>query len=282
MRPSVHVTLVRPEGYPAAEVLHSVAESLVIALRRTGARAALGANAFTHDAINIVVGAHLLDPAVADTLPARTIIFNSEPLEESHHAGALAAFVARFPVWDYHPRNLPQLRALGNRLAIVVAPGYLPEWVRVEHAADKDVDVLFYGQMSSHRRAVLQALERDGVRVTWLHDVYGAARDAWIARSRLVLNMHYRPHAPLELGRIVYLLCNRCAVITEADAPGDVDEDLADAVAMATAPSIPRLAAALLADPAARASLARRGFAAIQRRDFTRNVQRALAASGFT
>ncbi|MEP7208060.1 MAG: hypothetical protein ABI920_14060 [Casimicrobiaceae bacterium] len=281
MRDAVHVTWVRPDGHPAAEGLRIAAEGMVGALRRTGVPAAIGINAFVHDAINIVIGAHSLDASLAPTLPERTIVYNSEPLDDARHAEALAPFVARFPVWDYHPRNLPHLHALGNRRALVVAPGYLPEFVRVEHAAEKDVDVLFYGQMSPHRRAILQALERAGCRVAWLHDVYGAELDAWIGRAKLVLNIHYRPHAPMELGRLVYLLCNRCAVVTESDRPDDIDDDLSDGVAMASAATLATRAVGLLADPAACAGLAQRGFAAVRRRDFTRNVQRALAATDF-
>lgn len=279
--PAVHVILVRPADYPAAEGLRGAADSLVTALRRAGRPAAVSVNAFVHDAVNIVVGAHLLAPEVAATLPARTIVFNSEPLDAPEHATTLAPFVARFPVWDYDQRNLVRLRALGNRLAVVVAPGYLPEFVRIVPSPHADIDVLFYGQMSPHRNAVLKALERTGCRVEWLRHVYGAERDAWIARSRLVLNLHYRPRAPLEIGRIVYLLCNRCAVVTEADRPEDVDADLAPGLAMAPAGEIPALVRRLLADEPARQALAARGLAAIRGRDFTHNVQRGLAACGF-
>lgn len=279
-RTRFHVTLVRPDDFPAAEGLRNAAQALLYALRGCGLPAAMSVNTFVRDALNIVVGAHLLDGALAATLPPGTIIFNSEPLEHADTANALAPFAARYRVWDYHPRNLAVLEALGSPSPVLVVPGFLPELCRVRHRAAKDVDVLFYGQMSPHRAAVLEAVERRGHRVAWLHQVYGPERDEWLARARLVLNLHYRPGAPFEIARILYLLCNRCAVITEADHRDEVDADLAPGLALAPARDIPTVVTALLADEAAREALATRGFGAVRRRDFAASVRQALAACG--
>jgi hypothetical protein len=277
MREHFHVTWVRPENDSAAEGLRSTAAMLACALRRAGERVRFGINAIVHDATNIVVGAHLLDDGLAAGLPTSTIIFNTEPLVHGGpHVDALRPFVSRFRVWEYAARNLGPLRALGNRDVDLVEPGYLPEMCAVVQSRSKDVDALFYGQLSDHRRTVLAAIERRGHRVTWLHDVYGALRDAWIGRSHIVLNLHYRPGAPLELGRIVHLLANRCTVVAESDAPTDVDADLAPGIASATATGIPDLVTALLADADRRAALAERGYVAIRARDYAGTVRRAL------
>lgn len=275
-----HVTLVHPEAYPAGEVLRAGADILLWALRGAGVQAALSTNSFVHDATNILVGAHLLAPEASAALPPDTIVFNTEPLVEgSPQVESLRPFLARYTVWDYDPRNAAVVRAMGNDAVTVIPAGYLPELCRVVHREDKDVDVLFFGQMSAHRRAVLDAMQAQGQRVVWLRDVYGAERDAWIGRSRVVLNVHYRPRAPLESGRIAYLLCNRCVVLAEADEVADIDADLQDALAAAPAASLAQLAQALLDDPARCALLASRGFAAIRRRDYARNVRRAIAAT---
>jgi hypothetical protein len=277
MREQFHITWVRPDDYPAANALRGTALMLASALRRLGERVQLGVNAFVHDATNIVVGAHLLDGELAQRLPSGTIIFNTEPLTGGGpHVDALRPFATRFRVWDYAARNVEPLRSLGAERVDVVEPGYLPEMTTIVHAAIKDVDALFYGQLSDHRRAVLAAIERRGHRVVWLHDVYGDARDAWIARARVVLNLHYRPGAPLELGRIVHLLANRCTVVAEADARSDIDADLASGIAAASAAEIPGVVGDLLTSAERRAALAERGFRAICGRDFPGALRDAL------
>lgn len=272
-----HVTVVRPPRYPAAEGLRVTADVLAAALRCAGCRTAVGENAFVHDATNVILGAHLLEAAVVPTLPPDTIVFNTEPLDESApYVMALAPFVRRFEVWDYTARHLPRLRALGNRRAVVVEPGYVPDLLPILKRSDPDVDVLFYGEMSSHRAAILHAIESTGAKVVWLHHVYGRARDDWIARAKLVLNAHYRPGAPLELGRIVHLMSNRCAVLCEADTLDEIAPDLQPGLALATSAGLPRLATVLLADPRAREALGERALACIRRRDYVQNVRRAL------
>jgi hypothetical protein len=279
LREHFNVTAVRPDRYPAADALRVTATLLACALRRLGEPVRLGVNEFLRDATNIVVGAHLLGADVAHTLPDGTIVFNTEPLDAGGaHAEALQPFAARFRVWDYDARNLAPLRALGNRAADVVSAGYLPEMTSVVHRSDKDIDVLFYGQLSGHRRSVLAAIERRGRRVVWLHDVYGTARDAWIARSRIVLNLHYRPRAPFEVGRVAHLFANRCTVVAESDTPGDIDDDLAQGLLAAPAAQIPEAVDSLLGDPGRCAMLAEEGFERIVRRDYCRSVRRALDA----
>jgi hypothetical protein len=273
-----NVTAVQPDAYPAGLALRHTAQVLACALRRLGLPARVGVNEFLHDATNIVVGAHLLAADVADTLPASTIVFNTEPLDAAApHAQALAPFAARFRVWDYDRRNLAPLRAFGNRAVDVVQPGYLPEMTSVVRRDDPDIDALFFGQLSPHRRRILADVEARGHRVVWLHDVYGRARDPWLARARIVLNMHYRPGAPFEAGRVAYLFANRCAVVAESDAAADdIDADLAPGLVAATAAAIPDAVGGLLRDPARRAMLAQEGFTRISRRDYCASLRRAL------
>lgn len=279
MREHFNIVCVRPDAYPAADGLLVTASLLACALRRLGEAVRVGVNAFAHDATNIIVGAHLLEAGVAPALPAGTIVFNTEPLDaDGGHAEGLRPFARRFRVWDYDPRNLAPLRAFGNRVADVVPVGYLPEMTSVVHRDDKDIDALFYGQLSDHRRSVLGAIERRGAHVVWLHDVYGAARNPWIGRARIVLNLHYQPRAPFEVGRVAHLFANRCTVVAESDVPGDIDADLAGGLAAAPAAAIPDLVLDLLRDPPRRATLAREAFARIVRRDYCASVRHALDA----
>jgi hypothetical protein len=58
--------------------------------------------------------------------------------------------------------------------------------------------------------------------------VYGAERDALIARAKVVLNLHAHDNWGFETVRLSYLLANRKAVVCEAASPDDVDADLRD------------------------------------------------------
>jgi hypothetical protein len=238
----------------------------------------LGTNQFLHDATNIVVGAHLLDAAVAETLPDGTIVFNSEPLDpDSAEAAALAPFAARSVVWDYHAYNVTALRAMGAAAVEILQIGYLPEFERVVHQPHKDVAVLFFGQLSPHRRRVLEAIEARGIAPVWLHEVYGEIRDGWIGRSRIVLNIDKGPGAPTAIGRIVYLMANSCAVISEAASPESIDADLADGLIAVPASEVAAAVVALLADPARCARLAARAHELVMRRDLSRSVGHLLS-----
>jgi hypothetical protein len=48
-----------------------------------------------------------------------------------------------------------------------------------------------------------------------LFGVYGDERDQWIARSKIVLNMHYSDRQIIEQSRISYLLNNQRFVVSE-------------------------------------------------------------------
>lgn len=92
-------------------------------------------------------------------------------------------------MWDYSAANVARLAALGVA-ALHVPIGYHPVLARIERAAE-DLDVLFYGSLNERREAVLDGLEARGLQVASVFGVYGAERDALIARAKLVLNVHY-------------------------------------------------------------------------------------------
>jgi hypothetical protein len=80
--------------------------------------------------------------------------------------------------------------------------------------------VLFYGSLSERRKAAILALKDAGLKVAAAFNAYGAERDAYIARAKVVLNLHYWEGNPFEALRVSYLLNNRaCVVSEESDDP---------------------------------------------------------------
>jgi hypothetical protein len=253
---------------------------LYFGLRRLGRTVRIHPNGFLRDGANIIVGAHLLDAAVAATLPASTIVYNTEPVgQRPRELEALRPFAERFSVWDYSARNAEVIRreVPGARVRAVEA-GYTPEFTRVRHRVDKDIDVVFFGQPSLRRNAVLDRLAAAGLVVRHLDATYGGERDPWLARTKLVLALHFEPATPFAIGRVVYPLSNRCAVVAEHENGDDIPADLAPGLALARRWAIVDVCRRLAGDDAARHALAERGFACIARRDFATTLDAALAA----
>jgi len=274
-----NILVVRPAEFAHHQAYTSIATLLCAALRRLGYPSRIAENQMIYDATNIVVGAHHLEPEVADSLPASTIIFNTEMVvAHSPFLETLLAFVGRFETWDYSERNVRAWRERGVSGRIRwVRPGYVPECTTIDPSTPMDLDALFYGHVSPRRRVILDRLAEVGVRVHLLHDTYGQARDAYIARARLVLNIHSRPDSVLEIARISQALSNRRVLVSE---PGEDAEaaDLREGVAFADAKDLPELCRALLDDEPRRAALAQRGFELYRRRDFLATLRALLNA----
>jgi hypothetical protein len=276
------VALIQPDGFAPARALAPTADMLYFGLRRLGHVVRLERNGFLRDGINIIVGAHLLDGSLALSLPRSTIVFNTEPVaHRPDDLQSIAPFARRFPVWDYSERNSDAIRrAIPDARVRVIEAGYVPEFTRVVHRADadKDVDVLFFGQPSMHRAQVLQALAAAKLAVRQLGATYERELDPWLARAKLVLSLQYEPGTPFALGRIVRSLSNRCAVVVENEPGSDVPQDLVPGIALVPRERIVETCRALIDDDAARYALAERGFECIARRDFPKSLAAALTA----
>ena len=119
-------------------------------------------------------------------------------------------------IWDYSVSNIKFLKA-GNIHAKLLPLGYDKNLENII-STEKDIDVLFYGGINERRRQILRELESRGLRVRLLSDRYGRERDQYIARAKIVLNIHYFDMAIFESARIHYLLNNKVFVITEQSA----------------------------------------------------------------
>lgn len=264
------VSIIHPPGFRHAGAFAEVAQTLVHGLRGLGCRAVVAENAVDPEGTTIMLGAFLLSSQQAQALPPSCIVYNFEQIVPgSPGLGPVAThLMARFEIWDYSRRNLTALRARlpGGRFRHVPL-GYVPALTRIPAAPQQDIDVLFYGSLNARRQAVLRDMETAGLRVATGFGLYGAERDALIARSKLVLNMHYYESQIFEIVRVSYLLANRVAVVAECNPATEIDEDLREAVAGVPYARLTAECRRLLGDEAARASLAERGFRRMAARD---------------
>ena len=120
------------------------------------------------------------------------------------------------------------------------------------------------------------------MRLVVVYGVYGAERDALIARSKIVLNVHFYGAKVLEVVRLSHLLSNGAFVISEdggEHASTDATEVAlkgAGALVFARVSEIAARVAHYLAHPAERRRIACRGRAAFARMRLAPHLLRAV------
>ena len=274
------VVIVSPAGYPHSAAFDEVALGLTEALRGLGHDVVSSRNLAVGDRRAIVLGANLI-PGSGLALPPDAVLYNLEQIDAASTwlTPALLALYRRHPVWDYSPANRERLAARGVPRPTLVPLGHVPALTRIPVRPEgEDIDVLFYGSLNPRRIQVLRALAAAGIAVEQVFGVYGEARDALIARAKIVLNLHYYEAKVFEVVRVSYLLANHKAVVSERGADRDEEAAFAPGVAFAAYDAIVPTCRALLADPAARAALARAGHALWTARAQATFVEPAIAA----
>ena len=273
------VAVVKPPSNPTiGGGFREIAEALHHGLVALGHDSVLTNRLDLDDRRTIVLGGnHLVHYGLKP--PNNPIFYNLEQLGDDSPWMAMPQFVdlfRRYPHWDYSQANIERLAAMGLPRPAHVPIGYVPELTRIAPAPE-DVDVLFYGALNGRRYAVLRDLHDRGFRVKWLTGAYGASRDAWIARSKIVLNMHYWDAKIFEIARVSYLLANRRAVVSERGTDPALEHGLESGIAFADYDGLVDRCVELLGDERARRELAERGYEAFSARDQAAILQRALA-----
>lgn len=207
----------------------------------------------------LVFGAHLLPKHGGTIDDGDYIIYQTEQIGVEGSLFVDEAYLdilKRFPVWDYSLTNIDSLftnygikathvpigysRCMSNiktgRSASIVGGGKngkqrieFAEWSGIYPAVDhngkfvQDVDVCFYGSMNERRKNIIDALkecEVNGRKLTVANFIgYGGFRDKIVARSKIVLNMHYYENAIFESIRCSHLFANKKCVVSEGPIP---------------------------------------------------------------
>lgn len=271
------VSVVTPFNYPHSAAFDEVALTLQHGLQVLGHDAVVSSRLDNRRRRHIVLGANLLQKYPAP-VPDDAVFYNLEQISPDSvwfKAGLLDVLRTR-PCWDYSRTNVTALAAAGVAVTAVLPLGYAPVLTRIAPAAE-DIDVLFYGSLNERRAVVLRELTRRGLRVKHLFGVYGAARDAWIARARIVLNMHYFDAKVFEAVRVTYLLANRRFVVSERGSDAAEEAGYADTLVFADYEALADTCERFLAAPAERQRIADAGFEHIRRHPIETALASALA-----
>ncbi len=272
--------IVGRERNPHAECFVDFAKALRDALRALGHEVVPETNPGRY----IMFGANNLVDS-ENKIPRDSIIYNAEQLAAiSDPRFFLQNWVQyrQMIVWDYSRANVEVLRRLGIERAVHCPVGYISsmECIQSLPEEEQDIDVLFYGSVAGPRREILDALDATGLRVERLFGVYGAERDKFIARAKVVLNLRFYPRGIFEIFRVSHLLANKKCVLTEAGGCDTELEALADRTcAYVERANIVEMCKKLVAAPNARQEIAETGYAEFKKLNFIETVRQALEES---
>ena len=231
----------------------------------------------------IVMGANNMAEDSRNPIPRDMIVYNTEQIAAQNgisHQMQSYKLYRNFVVWDYSQANIDRMREFGLEKTVHCPLGYIPSMTKIAPAASQDVDVLWVGSVNQRREEILSAIEATGLKVKRLFGMYGEERDAWIARSKVVLNLHFYERAVFEVFRCSHLWANKKCVLTE-DGGCDAElERLADRAALLVQRNqIVTWCQSLVEDEAARRAVEDRGFDVFSKIDLVENVRRALEQS---
>jgi hypothetical protein len=276
----VIILCVEPEGYAHAGAIADLADAVEYGMRSLGLDVDRRVRPGPSSHLHVVVGAHLLTMS-RQSVPSDAILFNTEQIARSRAEWmpAYLDLLFRHSVWDYSEANVAALRALGHGDVAHVPVGYAPKLTRIAQTVE-DIDVVFAGSISPRRERVLDGLRANGLSVRSLFGTYGAERDAYYARARVVLNMHCYEGSPFEIVRVSYLLANRRFVVSELS-PNDVDEEaFADGMVVTAYEGLVAACVRYVREPDERRRIAAIGFERISARPMAHAIGDALARVG--
>ena len=272
------VWIVSPAGYTHSRCFEDVARGLSEGFAELGFYAPVVTQRDQIAGRAVVLGANLLAKS-GQPPPADAILYNLEQVQTgtTWMTPQYVDLLKGHAVWDYSARNIEALGGQGIA-ASLCGIGYTPGLTHIAPAPVQDIDVLFFGSMNPRRRAVLQDLIARGVRVVAVFDVYGAERDALIARSRIVINLHFYEAQVFEIVRVSHLLANRICVVSESGLDLALEAPFRQGIAFAPYESLVQTCLELLADPKRRAALATAGHEAFRARPQAPMLRAALDA----
>jgi len=264
--------------YPKVGILdayNEVVESYHWGFAALGHRVVRRVNSFDPEALNIVFGFQIpLQLGLIDAFPPNTIFFNMERYAGMSLVGTGAHHVAnRFQIWDYSQGNVASWNAVMPKFpAYYAQTAYAPNLEKVPAGLTQDIDVLYYGNITADRFDALHKIsglrpDLTGLSVMTLCNVWGAQRDEFIARSKVVVN--FSRGNIFEIVRVSYLMANKKAVICDFSDDLQIEDDLRrdNTLRFVRSAELQSACQALVADAAAREAYAAQGYERFKQRD---------------
>ncbi|HDR6311759.1 TPA: glycosyltransferase family 1 protein [Bacillus cereus] len=206
-----------------------VARSLKWRLEQEGNTAIISETQLENVKNTIVFGAHTFahNP---DLLPKNAIIYNLEQLYEgSPYAHPLYLMLLKDKeIWDYSKQNIEWLKRKGvgkeiKHVEMNYAPTLEIKKDVFEGEITEDIDILFIGALNPRRQAIFDQLKAVAphLNIVFKNNAWGIVRNELIARSKIILNIHFYLSGILETPRVSYAVANKKFIISENSNPED-------------------------------------------------------------
>lgn len=264
-----NIVIIKPKNYVHSDAFIEIAETLMYGLHSNGIIAKISTNEILPKVKNIILGAHLINHTSISDIPADAIVYNFEQLynDSVWMSNEYISLLKTYQVWEYSKENIEYLKTLKPLFEPAHVPlGFTEQMGRIEKADNQDIDVLFYGSINYRRKVILENLKKSGLNVIHLFGVYGAERDSYISRSKIILNVHAHKTNIFEIVRISYLLSNRKAVVSELSPGSKVDSDVKGGLIFAEYDGLVEACRSLVSDDSRRSEVEIKGFSAFSSR----------------
>lgn len=202
-----------------AEVFHEIEASVFFSLQKLGYDVTNSVNDFAPDRRNIVFGMHHCPvDVVRHDIPKNTIVYSLEQMKEQPECMRWCRKYRGLEVWDYSLRNVEVLRKAGVDNIKHCKIGYVPEISYFERnkPEDRDIDILAYMCPSPRRQHIMNQFQNNpNINFVAIQSTYGDARDEYIKRAKLVINLHNYDNQIFEMVRVSHLIQNKVPVLCE-------------------------------------------------------------------
>lgn len=220
------VRIVPDNGFDVhAQVFHEIEAAVFFSLQKLGYDVTNSVNDFASDRRNIVFGMHHCPvDVVRHDIPKDTIVYSLEQMREQPECMRWCRKYRGLEVWDYSMRNKEVLQKAGVENIKHCKIGYVPEISYFERnkPEDRDIDILAYMSPSSRRLHIMQQFANNQ-KLNFVHieSTYGDARDEYIKRAKLVINLHNHDNQIFEMVRVSHLIQNKVPVLCERNPDTD-------------------------------------------------------------
>jgi GT2 family glycosyltransferase/Flp pilus assembly protein TadD len=223
------ICVIEPEGYRFAHFLYDICKYLCYGIEAAGYDCCILRNKLSPGRVNIIVGAHnQTDPAIikqikqaGDYILVQSEIItgdsiNNWSVQESFADVYLPLMRQAKAVWTGVETNIGALKKLDVEADLILM-GYHPLMEEVHHKLNKDIDFLFCGSITPHRKKLIDDLGARGGKVVTIFDDAAMYRNDLIARTRVNLAPNQGPGMNHFGGsRVLYLVNNRSIVVVES------------------------------------------------------------------
>ena len=233
------VRIVPDNGYYVhAQVFHEIEAAFFFTLKRMGFDVTNTINDFVPDARNIVFGMqHCPVDVVRHDIPKNTIVYSLEQMRDTPECIRWCRKYRGLEVWDYSVLNKETLEIAGVENIKVVPIGYVPEisYVERQPLEKRDIDILAYMSPGPRRLKIMDQFKNNpNINFVNLQSTYGEERDSYMARAKLIINIHNYDNKIFEMVRISHALQQGIPILAERAPDTDFPDYMEDTVNLST------------------------------------------------